>query len=73
MPPLRSRYVLTQLAGGALAIRYGPRVVLAGGIFGSAVANLLTPLCIQHSWQLAVCARALSGFFEVRISGSVLL
>ncbi|XP_026867484.1 sialin isoform X1 [Electrophorus electricus] len=57
-------YLFTQIPGGYLSGRFGGSIFLGGGVLGTAVLTLLTPLAAQlgPSWLFAL--RALEGFGE---------
>jgi len=57
-------YAATQLAGGALADRYGGRVVLAAGVAVFSAAQLATPAALRAGLPALLAARALVGAGE---------
>ncbi|KAL4629422.1 sialin-like [Arapaima gigas] len=57
-------YLLTQIPGGYLAGRLGGRFFLGGGVLGTAVLTLFTPLAAQLGVPWLFALRALEGFGE---------
>lgn len=59
-------YLFTQIPGGYLSGRFGGSLFLGGGVLGTAVLTLLTPLSAQLGAKWLFALRALEGFGEVR-------
>ncbi|MBN3312377.1 S17A5 protein, partial [Atractosteus spatula] len=57
-------YILTQIPGGYLSGHLGGRWFLGGGVLGTAVLTLLTPLAAQMGVPWLFALRALEGFGE---------
>eukprot|EP00299_Pterocystis_sp_00344_P018655 c9310_g1_i1.p1 GENE.c9310_g1_i1~~c9310_g1_i1.p1 ORF type:complete len:461 (+),score=86.86 c9310_g1_i1:48-1430(+) len=57
-------YILTQVPGALLSIRYGTRAVFGIGMLGASVMTALTPLAAEHSIELLCAVRILTGVFE---------
>eukprot|EP00850_Spirogloea_muscicola_P009453 SM000053S17410 [mRNA] locus=s53:212631:216025:+ [translate_table: standard] len=57
-------YLLTPVAGGALADRHGAKSVLAVGVALWSAATLITPWAAQHSLGALLAARAIMGLGE---------
>lgn len=58
-------YLFTQIPGGYLSGRFGGSIFLGGGVLGTAVLTLLTPLSAQFGAKWLFVLRALEGFGEV--------
>lgn len=58
-------YILTQIPGGYLAGRYGPKWLLGFGILGTAVFTLLTPVAADFGAGYLIAVRVLEGIGEV--------
>ncbi|KAH9324774.1 hypothetical protein KI387_004952 [Taxus chinensis] len=57
-------YLLSGVAGGALADRYGGKIVMAWGVAIWSLATLLTPWASNHSVGMLLAVRALFGLAE---------
>lgn len=57
-------YLLTQVAGGIWADRFGGKVVLGFGVVWWSMATALTPLAAQAGLPALLAARALMGIGE---------
>ncbi|KAK7125153.1 hypothetical protein R3I94_019251 [Phoxinus phoxinus] len=57
-------YLFTQVPGGYLSGRFGGSLFLGGGVLGTAVLTLLTPLSAQLGAKWLFALRALEGFGE---------
>ncbi|XP_036411328.1 sialin isoform X1 [Megalops cyprinoides] len=57
-------YLLTQIPGGYLSGRLGGKIFLGGGVMGTAVLTLLTPLAADLGVPWLFTLRALEGFGE---------
>ena len=57
-------YICTQVTGGWLALRYGPKLVLTFAVFFWSVSTLLTPWAASGSLGLLVTARIAIGLGE---------
>ncbi|XP_075995216.1 sialin [Genypterus blacodes] len=57
-------YLCTQIPGGYLSGHYGGTVFLGGGVLGTALLTLLTPLAAQLGSRALFALRALEGFGE---------
>ncbi|XP_030644777.1 sialin [Chanos chanos] len=57
-------YLFTQVPGGYLSGHFGGRIFLGGGVLGTAVLTLLTPLAAQLGAKWLFALRALEGFGE---------
>uniref|UniRef100_A0A1B6DA23 Sialin n=1 Tax=Clastoptera arizonana TaxID=38151 RepID=A0A1B6DA23_9HEMI len=57
-------YILTQVLGGWLAIRYGGKQLFFCGVFVTAIITLLTPLLAKMHLYLLIIGRVLEGVFE---------
>uniref|UniRef100_A0A8C2FUP6 Sialin n=1 Tax=Cyprinus carpio TaxID=7962 RepID=A0A8C2FUP6_CYPCA len=57
-------YLFTQIPGGYLSGRFGGSLFLGGGVLGTAVLTLLTPLSAQLGAKWLFALRALEGFGE---------
>lgn len=57
-------YLLSPIAGGALADRYGGKKVMAWGLAIWSLATMLTPWAANHSVGMLLAIRALFGFAE---------
>ena len=57
-------YICTQVLGGWLALRYGPKLVLTFAVFFWSVSTLLTPWAASGSLGLLVAARIAIGLGE---------
>ena len=56
-------YVLGQVPGGYLAVKYGGKNIFGAGVLATAVLTLFIPLCAP-SVPALISLRALMGFFE---------
>jgi ACS family sodium-dependent inorganic phosphate cotransporter len=65
-PPRRRRrgYLLTQIAGGVLADRYGGRLVLGLGVLWWSLATALTPVAAAAGLPTLLVTRCLMGVGE---------
>ncbi|KAI2652886.1 sialin-like isoform X1 [Labeo rohita] len=57
-------YLFTQIPGGYLSGRFGGSLFLGGGVLGTAVLTLLTPLSAKLGAKWLFALRALEGFGE---------
>ncbi|XP_068424990.1 sialin [Clinocottus analis] len=57
-------YILTQIPGGYLAGRYGPKWLLGLGILGTVVFTLLTPVAADLGASYLIAVRVLEGVGE---------
>ncbi|XP_056291616.1 sialin [Pseudoliparis swirei] len=57
-------YILTQVPGGYLAGRYGPKWLLGFGILGTVVFTLLTPVAADLGPSYLIAVRVLEGIGE---------
>lgn len=57
-------YLFTQIPGGYLSGRFGGSLFLGGGVLGTALLTLLTPLSAQLGAKWLFALRALEGFGE---------
>ncbi|WP_375207276.1 MFS transporter [Hyphococcus sp.] len=57
-------YIASQLAGGALVLRFGAVSVVSLGVIGFSVATLATPAAASHSLTLLITVRIILGAFE---------
>ncbi|CAL8298799.1 unnamed protein product [Lota lota] len=57
-------YLLTQIPGGYLAGHYGGTLYLGGGVLGTALLTLLTPMAARGGARTLFALRALEGFGE---------
>jgi MFS transporter, ACS family, solute carrier family 17 (sodium-dependent inorganic phosphate cotransporter), other len=57
-------YIVSQLAGGWIADRFGGKAVLAFGVACWSLATFITPLCAALSFPLLLAARVLLGVGE---------
>lgn len=62
-------YILTQILGGYLASRCGPKWLLGFGVLGTVVFTLLTPVAADLGASYLFAVRVLEGIGEV--SGQV--
>lgn len=58
-------YIITQLPGGCLALKFGGKNLFGLGILSTAVLTLLTPVAARASVALLVTLRILIGLCEV--------
>lgn len=58
-------YILTQIPGGYLAGRYGPKWLMGFGILGTVVFTLLTPVAADLGASYLIAVRVLEGIGEV--------
>lgn len=58
-------YILTQIPGGYLAGRFGPKWLMGFGILGTVVFTLLTPVAADLGAGYLIAVRALEGIGEV--------
>lgn len=58
-------YILTQIPGGYLSGRFGPKWLLGFGILGTVVFTLLTPVAADLGASYLIAVRALEGIGEV--------
>ena len=58
-------YIITQLPGGCLALKFGGKNLFGLGILSTAVLTLLTPAAARASVALLVTLRILIGLCEV--------
>lgn len=59
-------YILTQIPGGYLAGRYGPKWLMGLGILGTVIFTLLTPAAADLGAGYLIAVRVLEGIGEVR-------
>lgn len=59
-------YFLLQVPGGRLAETFGPRVLCAGGIFGTGVINFLTPW-LANTYPAFIASRAVLGAIQAMV------
>lgn len=59
-------YLITQVPGGYLSGRCGGSKFLGGGVLGTAVLTIFTPLAADHGVNWLFALRVLEGFGEVR-------
>lgn len=59
-------YILTQIPGGYLAGRLGPKWLLGFGILGTVVFTLLTPVAADLGASYLIAVRVMEGIGEVR-------
>ncbi|XP_031735090.1 sialin isoform X1 [Anarrhichthys ocellatus] len=57
-------YILTQIPGGYLAGRYGPKWLMGFGILGTVVFTLLTPVAADLGASYVIAVRVLEGIGE---------
>ena len=57
-------YACTQIVGGWLALRYGPKQVLCAAIALCSVTTLSTPAAAGFSFELLICSRVALGIAE---------
>lgn len=57
-------YLLSPIAGGALADRYGGKSVMAWGVALWSLATVLTPWAATHSLPMLLAVRVLMGLAE---------
>ncbi|XP_055083190.1 sialin-like isoform X2 [Periophthalmus magnuspinnatus] len=57
-------YILTQISGGYLAGRFGPKWVLGFGVLGTVLFTLLTPVAADWGAGYLIAVRALEGVGE---------
>uniref|UniRef100_A0A4W3H040 Sialin n=1 Tax=Callorhinchus milii TaxID=7868 RepID=A0A4W3H040_CALMI len=57
-------YIVTQIPGGYLALRFGGKLLLGFGIMGTAVFTLLTPLSADLGYKHLIALRVLEGLGE---------
>ncbi|KAM6922920.1 sialin [Lycodopsis pacificus] len=57
-------YILTQIPGGYLAGRYGPKWLMGFGILGTVVFTLLTPVAADLGASYLIAVRVLEGIGE---------
>ena len=60
-------YIITQLPGGFLALKFGGKNLFGLGILSTAVFTLLTPVAARASVALLVILRVLIGLCEVSV------
>ena len=60
-------YMMTQILGGWLAIRYGGKWVLAGGMAVTTAATLLSPIAARVNVYLLMVARVINGMGSVSV------
>lgn len=58
-------YIITQLPGGYLALKFGGKNLFGLGILSTAVFTLLTPVAARTSVAVLVALRILIGLCEV--------
>lgn len=58
-------YIITQLPGGCLALKFGGKNLFGLGILSTAVLTLLTPVAARTGVALLVALRILIGLCEV--------
>lgn len=58
-------YILTQIPGGYLACRIGPKWLLGFGVLGTVVFTLLTPIAADLGASYLIAVRVLEGIGEV--------
>lgn len=59
-------YILTQIPGGYLASRCGPKWLLGLGVLGTVIFTLLTPVAADLGASYLFAVRVLEGIGEVR-------
>ncbi|XP_006813909.1 vesicular glutamate transporter 1-like [Saccoglossus kowalevskii] len=57
-------YIVTQIPGGWFANKFGGKIIFGGGILGTALLTLLTPIATMWSVYFLVGIRVLQGLFE---------
>lgn len=57
-------YIMTQIPGGYLASRYGPKWLLGFGILGTVIFTLLTPVAADLGATYLIAVRVLEGIGE---------
>eukprot|EP00111_Clytia_hemisphaerica_P020421 TCONS_00060179-protein len=57
-------YLLTQVPGGWLSMKFGGKIVLGLGVLGTCVLTILTPLAARTSIYWLIVVRVLEGFGE---------
>ncbi len=57
-------YIASQLAGGALVLRFGAAPVVSLGVLGFSFATLATPVAASHSLAFWIAVRIILGAFE---------
>ncbi len=57
-------YILTQIPGGYLSGRFGPKWLMGLGILGTVVFTLLTPVAADLGARYLIAVRALEGLGE---------
>ena len=60
-------YVLTQIPGGVLAERFGPKIVFLICMGTVGVASMLLPVAAQVHPYMLMALRVIQGFAQVRI------
>ncbi|XP_011178086.2 putative inorganic phosphate cotransporter [Zeugodacus cucurbitae] len=61
-------YVVTQFPGGYLSRRFGAKIVMSIGVFGSSVCSLLTPFLVPWGgWQIYCVIRILQGLCQAAL------
>lgn len=65
-------YIVTQIPGGYMAGRFGPKWLLGFGILGTVVFTLLTPVAADLGASYLIAVRVLEGVGEVRDQVSLL-
>ena len=58
-------YIITQLPGGFLALKFGGKNLFGLGILSTTLFTLLTPLCARAGIVFLVALRILIGLCEV--------
>jgi MFS family permease len=58
-------YIITQLPGGILAIKFGGRNLFGFGVFCTSVFTLLIPVAARWNVGILIALRILIGIFEV--------
>lgn len=58
-------YILTQVPGGYLAGRFGPKWLMGFGILGTVIFTLLTPVAADLGASYLIAVRVLEGIGEV--------
>lgn len=58
-------YLLTQIPGGWLSMKYGGKIVLGLGVLGTCILTIVTPFAARASVYWLIVVRVLEGFGEV--------
>ena len=57
-------YILTQIIGGRLAERFGPKLIYGLGLFVTGILSLLSPMVAHMGVSAFIALRVLQGIFE---------